>query len=66
VGFERCTSSRLISASAPDLGVLVLAGATLILALAVLVIRFASNRFPSPSDGEVARGEVAHGEVRDE
>ena len=43
---------------APDLGVLVLACATLILALAVFVIRFASNRFPNPSDGEVARGDV--------
>jgi protein PsiE len=35
---------------APDVGVLILAGATLILALAVLIIRFASNRFPSPAD----------------
>ena len=43
---------------AADLGVLVLASATLILALAVFVIRFASNRFPSPSDGEIARGDV--------
>ena len=43
---------------AADLGVLVLASATLILALAVFVIRFASNRFPSPTDGEIARGEV--------
>ena len=38
-----------------DAGVLVLAGGILILALAVLVIRFASNRFPAPTDGEVAR-----------
>src|ERR1700685_4851807 len=51
---------------APDLGVLVLAGATLILGLAVFVIRFASNRFPAPTDGEIARGEVGRGEVRDE
>jgi phosphate starvation-inducible membrane PsiE len=51
---------------AADLGVLVLASATLILALAVFVIRFTSNRFPSPSDGEVARGDIARGEVRDE
>jgi protein PsiE len=39
----------------PDLGVLILAGATLILALAVLVIRFTSNRFPSPIYGEGGR-----------
>ena len=51
---------------APDLGVLILAGATLVLAFAVFVIRFASSRFPSPSDGEVARGEIGRGEVRDE
>ena len=51
---------------AVDMGVLVLASATLILALAVFVIRFTSNRFPSPSDGEVARGDIARGEVRDE
>jgi protein PsiE len=36
----------------PDLSVLILAGSTLILALAVLVIRFTSNRFPSPVYGE--------------
>jgi protein PsiE len=49
-----------------DIGVLVLAGAILILAFAVFVIRFASNRFPAPTDGEVARGEVGRSEVRDE
>ena len=36
----------------PDLGVLILAGSTLILAFAVLVIRFTSNRYPSPTYGE--------------
>jgi protein PsiE len=46
--------------------VLVLASGILILALAVFVIRFASNRFPSPTDGEVARGDVGRGEVRDD
>ena len=51
---------------APDIGVLILASATLILALAVFVIRFASNRFPSPTDGEVARGEIGRSEIRDE
>ena len=42
----------------PDLGVLILAGATLILALAVLVIRFTSNRYPSPVYGEGGRSGV--------
>jgi hypothetical protein len=46
--------------------VLVLAGGILILAFPVLVIRFASNRFPAPTDGEVARGDVGRSEVRDE
>ena len=44
--------------SNPDIGVLILAGATLILALAVLVIRFTSNRFPSPAYGEGGRSGV--------
>ena len=44
--------------SSPDIGVLILAGATLILALAVLVIRFTSNRFPSPVYGEGGRSGV--------
>ena len=42
----------------PDLGVLVLAGAILVLALAVLVIRFTSSRFPSPSFGEGVRSGI--------
>ncbi|MBI1980109.1 MAG: phosphate-starvation-inducible PsiE family protein [Methylocystis sp.] len=38
--------------SVPDVGILILAGATLILSLAVLTIRYASARFPSrASDG---------------
>ena len=49
-----------------DIGVLILASAILILAFAVFVIRFASNRFPAPTDGEVARGEVGRSDVRDE
>jgi phosphate starvation-inducible membrane PsiE len=44
--------------SGADLGVLILSGATLILALAVLVIRFTSNRFPSLSYGEGGLGDV--------
>ncbi len=51
---------------AADVGVLILASAILILGFAVFVVRFASNRFPAPSDGEVARGDVGRGEVRDE
>jgi phosphate starvation-inducible membrane PsiE len=39
---------------APDVGILIMAGGTLILALAVLVIRYASFHYPSPS-GEEAR-----------
>jgi protein PsiE len=42
----------------PDLGALILAGAILILALAVLVIRFTSNRFPSPIFGDGGRSGV--------
>jgi phosphate starvation-inducible membrane PsiE len=42
----------------PDLGVLILAAAILVLALAVLVIRFTSNRFPSPIYGEGGRSGV--------
>ena len=38
--------------TAPDMGILILAGGTLILALAVLVIRYASNRYPSRGGGE--------------
>jgi protein PsiE len=42
----------------PDLGVLILAGSTLILALAVLVIRFTSNRYPSSTYGEGGRSGI--------
>ena len=42
----------------PDVGVLILAGSTLVLALAVLVIRFTSNRYPSPSHGEGGRSGI--------
>ena len=48
---------------AADVGVVILAGAILILALAVLVVRFTSNRYPNPTDGEVSRGEVVRGDV---
>ncbi len=42
----------------PDIGVLILAGAILILALAVLVIRYTSNQFPSPTFGAEGRSGV--------
>jgi protein PsiE len=42
----------------PGLGVLILAGATLLLALAVFVIRFTSSRYPSPAFGEGGRSGV--------
>ena len=44
--------------AAADQGVVILAAATLILALAVFVIRFTSNRFPSPIYGEGGRSGV--------
>jgi phosphate starvation-inducible membrane PsiE len=40
--------------SVPDLGILIMAGGTLILALAVLVIRFASFHYPTTHVGEVS------------
>ena len=43
----------------PDLGVLILAGAILVLALAVLIIRFTSARFPSPVFGDGGRSGVS-------
>jgi protein PsiE len=42
----------------PDVGVLILAGSTLVLALAVLVIRFTSNRYPSPTYGAGGRSGI--------
>ena len=44
--------------SGADVGVVILASATLILALAVLVIRFTSSRFPSPGYGEAGQSGV--------
>ena len=44
--------------SAPDLGVLILAAGTLVLALAVLVIRYASFHYPSERGEELDRGPV--------
>ena len=39
---------------APDFGILIMAGAILVLALAVLVIRFASHHYPAAQVGETA------------
>jgi len=50
----------------PDIGVLILASATLVLALAVFVIRFTSHRFPNLTEGEAPRGEIVRDQVRDE
>jgi len=44
--------------SNPDIGVLILAGSTLILGLAVFVIRFASDRDPSPTYSEAGRSGI--------
>ena len=40
--------------SAPEIGILILAGGTLILALAVLVIRYASFHYPTTHVGEIS------------
>jgi phosphate starvation-inducible membrane PsiE len=45
--------------SGADLEILILAVSTLILALAVLIIRFTSNRFPSPGYGEAGQSGVS-------
>src|SRR3954464_13748836 len=42
--------------SSPDMGILVIAGGILLLALATLVIRFGSARFPSPAGSDSGRG----------
>ena len=46
----------------PDVGVIILAGATLILAFAVLVIRFTSARYPSDPIAEMGRTGTIHDE----
>lgn len=42
----------------PDMGVLILAGATLILAFAVFVVRYTSHRYPSESGESLTRGRL--------
>jgi phosphate starvation-inducible membrane PsiE len=53
VGITALTRHLIVvvqSEAAPDAGVLILAGGTLVMALAVLVVRFASFHYPSESD----------------
>ena len=53
VGITALTRHLIVvvqSEAAPDVGVLILAGGTLVMALAVLVVRFASFHYPSESD----------------
>jgi len=45
----RLLISDVQSHHAPDMGIVLVAGAILLLALATLVIRFGSSRFPSPA-----------------
>jgi phosphate starvation-inducible membrane PsiE len=53
VGITALTRHLIVvvqSEAAPDVGVLILAGGTLVMAFAVLVVRFASFHYPSESD----------------
>jgi phosphate starvation-inducible membrane PsiE len=53
VGITALTRHLIVvvqSEAAPDVGVLILAGGTLVMAVAVLVVRFASFHYPSESD----------------
>jgi len=55
VGITALTRHMIVvvqNESAPDFGILILAGGTLLMALAVLVIRFASFHYPSASGAE--------------
>jgi protein PsiE len=48
----RLLISDVQSHHAPDMGIVLVAGAILLLAFATLVIRYASSKFPSPPSGE--------------
>ena len=53
VGITALTRHLIVvvqSEAAPDAGILILAGGTLVMALAVLVVRFASFHYPSESE----------------
>ncbi len=60
VGITALTRHLIVvvqSEAAPDAGILILAGGTLVMALAVLVVRFASFHYPSDSEKS---GEPGH------
>ena len=53
VGITALTRHLIVvvqSEAAPDAGILILAGGTLVMALAVLVVRYASFHYPSESE----------------
>ena len=57
VGITALTRHMIVfvqNEGAPDMGIAIMAGCTLILALAVLVIRFASFHYPNTHPGEVS------------
>ncbi len=60
VGITALTRHLIVvvqSEAAPDIGILILAGGTLVMALAVLVVRFASFNYPAESEKD---GEAGH------
>ena len=60
VGITALTRHMIVvvqSEAAPDIGILILAGGTLVMALAVLVVRFASFNYPAEGEKE---GEAGH------
>jgi protein PsiE len=60
VGITALTRHLIVvvqSEATPDIGILILAGGTLVMALAVLVVRFASFNYPAESEKE---GEAGH------
>jgi len=55
VGITALTRHMIVvvqTEAAPDIGILILASGTLVMALAVLVVRFASHRYPSDRGDE--------------
>ena len=67
VGITALTRHLIVvvqSEAAPDAGILILAGGTLVMALAVLVVRFASFHYPSESEKGDEAGQDAYGALR--
>lgn len=57
VGITALTRHMIVvvqTESAPDIGILILASGTLVMALAVLVVRYASHHYPSDRGDEAA------------